>query len=143
VALFAFVLAFAVPLAASSLRGLTHVLVCAEEAGTPFTLAVLREGPPLLTSSTRVARGREEGICGGLSLDLGARNAGREKVAVVVPITNRSDLEWHGSVKLELGSTSLPVRIGSIPAGHTRSDELTLRLPPGTHELDGSLLIGP
>jgi hypothetical protein len=143
VALFAFVLAFAVPLATSSLRGLTHVLVCEEEAGTPFTLAVPREGPPLLTSSTRVARGREEGICGGLSLELAAREAGREKVAVVVPITNRSDLEWHGSVKLELESTSLPVRIGSIPPGRTRSDELTLRLPPGTHELDGSLLIGP
>jgi hypothetical protein len=143
VALFAFLLAFAVPLAASSLRGLTHVLVCAEEAGTPFRLAIPRDGPPLLTSSTRVARGREEGICGGLSLDLAAREAGREKVAVVVPITNRSDMEWHGSVTLELGSTTLPVRIGSIPPGRTRSDELTLRLPPGTHELDGSLLIGP
>jgi hypothetical protein len=132
-----------VPLAASSLRGLTHVLVCAEEAGTPFTLAVPREGPPLLTSSTRVARGHEEGICGGLSLELAARETGREKIAVVVPITNRSDLEWHGTVKLELEATSLPVRIGSIPPGGTRSDEVTLQLPPGTHELDGSLLIGP
>ena len=61
----------------------------------------------------------------------------------MVPITNRSDLEWHGTVKLELEATSLPVRIGSIPPGDTRSDEVTLRLPPGTHELDGSLLIGP
>jgi hypothetical protein len=106
-------------------------------------LAVPREGPPLLTSSTRVVRGREEGICGGLSLELAARDAGREEVTVVVPITNRSDREWHGTVKLELGATSLPVRIGSIPPGRTRSDEVTLRLPPGTHELDGSLLIGP
>jgi hypothetical protein len=132
-----------VPLTASSLRGLTHVLVCEEEAGTPFTLAVPREGPPLLTSSTRLARGREDGICGGLSLELAAREAGPEGVAVVVPITNRSALEWHGTVKLELGATSLPVRIGSIPPGGTRSDKVTLRLPPGKHELDGSLLIGP
>lgn len=142
-ALFAFAIAFAVPLALSSLRGLTHILVCAEEAGTPFTLAVPQNGRPLLTSSTRVARGREDGICGGLSLELAARDAGGGKVAVVVPITNRSDFGWQGSVKLELGSTSLPVSIGSIPPGRTRSDELTFRLPPGTHELDGSLLIGP
>jgi hypothetical protein len=143
VALFAFVGAFLLPLALSSLRGLTHILVCAEEAGTPFTLAVPQEGLPYLTSSERLARGREEGICGGLSLDLGARDAGRRKVAVIVPITNRSDFGWQGSVKLEVGSTSLPVRIGSIPPGETRSDKLTLRLRPGTHELNGSLLIGP
>jgi hypothetical protein len=143
VALFAFVGAFMVPLALSSLRGLTHILVCAEEAGTPFTLAVPHEGLPHLTSSARVARGRQDGICGGLSLDLAARDAGRGRVAVVVPITNRSDFGWHGSVELELGPTSLPVRIGSIPPGQTRSDQITLRLPPGSHELNGSLLIGP
>ncbi len=131
------------PLALSSLRGLTHILVCAEEAGTPFTLALPQEGRPLLTSSARIARGHEESICGGLSLDLAARDAGRGKVAVVVPITNRSHFKWQGSVKLELGSSSLPVRIGSIPPGRTRSDKLTLRLPPGAHELNGSLLIGP
>jgi hypothetical protein len=142
-ALFAFVGAFLVPLALSSLRGLTHILVCADEAGTPFTLAVPREGLPHLTSSARIARGRQEDICGGLSLDLAARDAGQGKVAVVVPITNRSHFGWQGSVKLDLGSTSLPVRIGSIPPGRTRSDRLTLRLPPGVHELNGSLLIGP
>jgi hypothetical protein len=143
VALFAFVGVFLVPLALSSLRGLTHILVCAEEAGTPFTLAVPNEGRQHLTSSARMARGHQEGICGGLSLDLAARDAGHGKVAVVVPITNGSNFGWQGTVKLELGSTSLPVRIGSIPPGHTRSDKLTLRLPPGTHELNGSLLIGP
>jgi hypothetical protein len=143
VALFAFVGAFLVPLALSSLRGLTHILVCTEEAGTPFTLAVPHEGLAQLTSSERIARGRQDDICAGLSLDLAARDAGRGRVAVLVPITNRSDFGWHGSVKLELGQTSLPVRIGSIPPGQTRSDQLMLRLPPGKHELNGSLLIGP
>jgi hypothetical protein len=46
-------------------------------------------------------------------------------------------------VKLKLGGTTVPVRIGSIPAGQTRQDVIHFHVDPGTHDINGSLLIGP
>lgn len=130
----------------SSLRGLTHVLTCSDEVATPFTMIIPPEGPPQVVSSTRIERGGEETLCGGLDVDLRARGSGEASVEMIVSITNNTDSIWQGSVNLALEgarSTSIPVSIGSIPAGGTGSDTVEFSLNEGTHEVAGSLLIGP
>ncbi len=132
-----------IPIGMSSLRGLTHVLTCQDEAETPFTLLIQPDGDPLVTTSTRIKRGEQLGFCGGLTLNMGARVLESGQIAMILPITNTSEFVWRGTVKLTLGNTSIPVDIGEIPAGQTEQDIVELNLDEGTHSLDGSLLIGP
>lgn len=144
-ALFALMGAFLIPITVTGLRGLTHVLTCQQNAETPFTIEVRQDGPPKVTSSQRFERGDESGLCGGLMLDLRARGD-RQKVKMVVMITNNTDALWRGTVQLALkGPTSVtfPVDIGEIPPGRTASDEVNMTLGTGTTEVGGSLLIGP
>ncbi len=143
VALLALLGAFLIPIGMSSLRGLTHVLTCRDEARTPFTLIVPPTGgAPEAVTSTTIDRDAA-GICGGLSLDLGTRAVGRDEMEMVVPITNDSEHLWRGTVKLVLDGTTIPVDIGEVEAGATETDSVTLDLERGSHELTGSVLIGP
>lgn len=137
--------AFLIPISMSSLRGLSHILTCRDEAATPFTLAIPPPelGPPQLLSSTRIQRGAEKGFCGGLFTKMGAQVTGQHKITMIVGITNRSDYDWQGTIELHLGSTAIPVGIGNVPAGATEEDTVEFDLDPGTHEVEGSLLIGP
>lgn len=142
-ALIALIGTFLIPIGMSSLRGLTHVLTCKQAAETPFTLITPEGMEPQLLSSTRITKEQDEFLCGGLSLNMGARAEGPGRVSMILPITNHSEYLWQGSVTLVVGGTSIPADIGEIPAGETRSDTLDLRLEPGTREVNGSLLIGP
>jgi hypothetical protein len=143
IALLALLGAFLIPIAMSSLRGLTHVLTCHEEAEIPFTLITPADGEPVIVSSTSITRGDAEGVCGGLVLDLGVGPAGPGRVALRLPITNRTEFDWHGTVRLRLGKTVVPVDIGEIKAGETGVDTLRVKVPNGEIEVNGSLLIGP
>ena len=143
VALFALLGAFLIPISVSSLRGLSHVLTCQEEAATPFEMIIPQRGDPLVTTSTRITRGQEEGVCGGLTLNMAARIVDDGRIAMVLPITNNTQYLWRGTVKLVVGEVSIPVDIGEIPAGETEADSVPLELDPGTHSISGSLLIGP
>lgn len=144
-ALFALLGAFLIPFSVSSLRGLTHTLTCQDEVATPFTLIVHESKPPTILTSFQITRGEEEGLCGGLLLDLRAKGEG-DKVKMIVLITNNTPTLWKGTVQLVLtGQTkvSVPVDIGAIPAGETAEDTLELELSTGNTEIGGSLLIGP
>lgn len=146
VALFALMGAFLIPITVSGLRGLTHILTCQEKVETPFTMSVPENGPPTVLSSTRIERGQEEGLCGGLLLDLRAKGGARDTVEMIVLITNNTQDLWRGTVQLALqGQTSvkLPVDIGTIPPGETAQDTVEISLGSGTTEIGGSLLIGP
>lgn len=134
---------FLIPVVTSSLRGLTHVLACADEAEIPFTLITPPAGDPVIVSSRTITRGEPEGVCGGLVLDMGVGPAGQGRVALRLPITNRTKFDWQGSVKLKLGSAEVPVDIGEIKAGETGVDTVRVKVPPGQVEVNGSLLIGP
>lgn len=143
-ALAALLAAFLIPLLSSSLRGLTHVLTCQEQAQTPFTVEITGSGPPRVISSTTITRGEEELLCGGLNLDLRARGAGQDSVDMIVSIGNATESLWRGTVSLAIeGGPTIPVDIGQIPPGETRSDTVELSFRPGVHDLNGSLLIGP
>lgn len=142
-ALFGLLGAFLIPLGISSLKGLTHILTCEQSAKTPFTIIIGGSGQPQISSSTKIRPG-EKGLCNGLALDTRVGAAGIGRVRMIVAITNNTDLVWRGSVELELqGETSFPVDIGEIDPHKTVSDELDLKLPAGSHEMEGSLLIGP
>ena len=144
VALFALLGALLIPISMSSLRGLTHVLTCQQEAKTPFTVSIPHEGPPLVATSSRLVRGQSSTLCGGLNLNMGAEVISPTRFAMVLPIENKTSFLWRGTVQLVLGKTSIPVDIGSIPAGTTRTARVPFNLPAGsTDRIDGSLLVGP
>lgn len=134
---------FLIPIGMSSLRGLTHLLTCQDEAEIPFTLIVPEDGAPVIVSSNVIERDAPEGICGGLVLDMGVGPSDPGRVQLRLPITNNTDFDWQGSVSLQLGDTAVPVDIGEIRAGETKSDTITVRVDPGELEVNGSLLIGP
>jgi hypothetical protein len=135
--------AFLIPIGMSSLRGLTHVLTCRQQVASPFTLIVPDRGAPTVVSSTIIERGGEAGLCGGLFVNPQARAETSGRVAMTLPIENRTKYRWQGTVRLVLGKTTIPIGIGEVPAGATESDTVVLRLDPGSHEISGSLLIGP
>lgn len=134
---------FLIPIGMSSLRGLTHLLTCRDEAEIPFTLIVPENGAPVIVSSNVIERDAPEGVCGGLVLDMGVGPSDPGRVQLRLPITNNTDYDWQGSVSLQLGDTTVPVDIGEIRAGETKSDTISVRVDPGELEVNGSLLIGP
>lgn len=133
---------FLIPIGMSSLRGLTHVLTCKQEAKQPFTV-VVTEGNPEVLSSMRIGRGDTGQLCGGLTLETKARSGTGGNISLVLPITNHTEHLWRGTVSVLIGKTTIPVDIGEVPAGETRQDTIDLELKKGTTELNGSLLIGP
>jgi hypothetical protein len=127
-----------VPIRVSSLRGLTHVLTCRERTNVPFAVAI-----PNITSSQRITRNQPLELCGGLTLNLQVKPLSADKVQVALPITNHTKYAWQGSVSLNIGGTSVPVRIGSVKPGRTSTDSIDVKVPKGSDTIEGSLLIGP
>lgn len=135
--------AFLIPIAASNLRGLTHVLTCEEETESPFTLLVEKGQEPTILTSQFFTAEEETTLCGGLELNPQARSKGEDRIEMILPIRNTSEFPWHGSVKLRIGDTTVPVRVGEIAAGETERAIVTLPGLRGQTTVDGSLLIGP
>jgi hypothetical protein len=146
IALFAVLL---IPIGTSSLRGLTHILTCEEPAGTPFTIEVPVDGPPVILTSSVIERDPDGGVpdasvCGGLTLDIAIGSRVEDRADVALAITNDSDYGWRGTVQMQLDNIDLPVDIGEIGSGETATDEFELRLDEGsTYDIEGDLLIGP
>lgn len=134
---------FLIPVATSSLRGLTHVLACTQETSSQLSLVNQEGQEPVLLSAASATRDGPALLCGGLSVNIAAQVAGPGRVTLIVPIKNHSELTWRGTVRLELDETAVPLAIGSIPAGETVEDRVTVRLPEGQQEVSGELLIGP
>jgi hypothetical protein len=135
--------AFLIPIATSSLRGLTHVLTCRDQTAIPFTIQTPEVGDPLILSSRAISRDAPEGVCGGLVFDMGVGPAGPGRVELRLPITNKTKFDWKGTVRLRVGNTVVPVDIGEIKAGRTAVDTVQVKVSPGVLQVDGSLLIGP
>jgi hypothetical protein len=146
IALFVLMTMFLIPVAVSTLRGLTHVLTCQAQVATPFSLILQPEQQPTVISATRIEREEKEEpgrLCGGLSVDLRARTVAPGEVEMDVPITNHSRFHWRGTVLFRVGETAIPIDVGSVGPGKTATDVVKFSLDPGQHELSGSLLIGP
>ena len=136
--------AFLIPIGMSSLRGLTHILVCEKKAKQPFTMIVPPEGQPEILSSLRISKNEQsDKICGGLTIEPRATTDGPGEIVFTLPITNHTDNLWRGTVSLELGEVRIPVDVGEVGPGQTQTDSVSFSLDEGTHEVNGSLLIGP
>jgi len=142
-ALIALLGAFLIPILLSSLQGITHVLTCQQKTNVPFTVQLPAHGQPTISSSSVITRETAAGLCGGLHLDMRVGTESANKVKIILPIQNGTKFDWEGTVKLHLGGADVPVRIGRIPAGKTQQDVIHFHVDPGTHEINGSLLIGP
>lgn len=135
---------FLIPVGLSSLRGLTHVLVCAEETEAPFTLVVPPDGKATTMLSLQAIERDDDGaLCGGLTVDMRARAAAPSRVAMIVPVSNHTDQPWHGTVRMHIDNTVIPLRIGAVDPGETVSDTVRIDLAPGDTNVHGALMIGP
>jgi hypothetical protein len=144
---FILVAIFLIPVSMTSLRGLTHILSCTEQGATPFTMEIVRGSSPVITTSLKQAAGQDQGLCGGLLLDMRAKMASPEAVQMILLINNRTDALWVGTIQLDMargaGKLQLPLNVGRIAAGETNTTTVSLRLDPGQTHLSGSILIGP
>jgi hypothetical protein len=134
---------FLIPLVTSSLNGLTHVLTCTAETPSTFTIEAPDNQPPVILSAITVSRDDDTTLCGGLTLNMGVRKPDEAKVELIVPITNNTKFPWRGSVKLVLDGQTVPIDIGEIAPGGTETATVLVKVDPGHHEIDGTLLIGP
>jgi len=135
--------AFLIPIGVSSLHGLTHVVTCKQATNVPFSVSVPNGAVPTLSSAATFERNDPGTLCGGLTLDMRVGRVDANTVLITMPVTNHSRHAWQGTVKLNLGSTPVPARIGRVPAGQTRTTKLRYTIHPGMTEINGSLLIGP
>lgn len=133
---------FLIPIGLSSMRGLTHVVSCREAISKPFEVDFDPAGEPLLTGSSVIEAGQDP-ICALLETDLSLRTAGPNRLEVTVPVENQGKDPWQGTVTLRVGDVLIPVQIGLVPPGESRSETLVLRLPAGVTGFSGELLIGP
>lgn len=133
---------FLIPIGLSSLRGLSHSITCSEAVETPFQVLLFPDAPPIVTGSSVVAPGGGT-LCGGLGVDISVRVLSDGRVEVEIPLANTTSADWFGTVQLEVAGTRIPVDLGKVEAGDTRAERIALRLPEGTTEFDGSLLVGP
>ena len=149
VALLGLLAVLLIPVGTSSLRGLTHILTCQEQSATPFSVTVLEDAPPMVLSAAAIRPGADGPpatleLCGGLTLDMRMGTRHEDRADLTLAIANGSDYGWRGSVRLDLGGTTIPVDIGHVGPGETASETFEVRLDPGrTYEVAGSLLIGP
>lgn len=138
---------FLIPVGTSSLRGLTHVLTCTDEVGTSISISPgLEPGePPTLLSSRVLVAGEDPLICQALEVEMAI--AGFDETSgdsdLQVDLTNRSELDWRGTVQLSIGGASVPLAVGRIAAGATVSSTPTIRTAEDQVEIEGQLLIGP
>ena len=143
VAVFVLFGVFLIPVLLSTLKGLTHVVTCTREMATPFAVSVGDEIAPVITGSAVVEAGAAEPCGADLRVDVSVSARGPDEIAVTIPIANDGTSDWRGTVRLQVGDTVIPFRIGLVPAGETRSETVVLRLPEGSTGFSGSLLIGP
>ena len=109
----------------------------------PFSVAVPPAGAPTISSSSSFTRNDSAALCGGLTLDMRVGRLDADTLRITLPIHNATEHDWQGSVKLDLGGTAVPVRIGRVPAGETREQTIRFNVDKGAHEINGALLIGP
>jgi hypothetical protein len=145
VALWGMLACFLIPIGVSNLRGLTHILTCEDELASAFTIRVDGDGrATLLAASPAFDRDDVRDLCGGLLLAIEAGSPRPGHAELVFTITNNTEYGWHGSVRVDIGATPVPIDIGEVAPGESASDSIDIDLDPdSSYEIEGSLLIGP
>lgn len=135
---------FLIPIEQANLGGLTHILSCKGRVEQPFTILIERGQQPQILSSMQLTNEVDsDELCGGLNVDPAIHSEGESDIAIALPIENNSAFVWRGTITLRLGKTAIPIGIGEIPPGETRTETVDLNLKRGSHDLNGVLSIGP
>ena len=137
---------FFIPFATSDLRGLSHILTCRDSVSTSLYVdGGSGDQGSVLGSADTVTRDEVGlGLCGGLLVDLQLTSSRADRAVVLIAITNTSDHRWQGSVELDFEGAPVPVSIGDIRQGGTKTDTVEVRIPGGkAYEITATLLIGP
>ena len=136
---------FLIPLTTSSLRGLTHVLSCSDEVPAILSVDTTDDDNTVLLGADSTTREEADStLCDGLEVTLQLSSATAQRAEVDVSVTNGTETDWQGSMRLRLAGTEIPVSIGRIGAGDTESDTVELTVDAGrSYEITGTLLIGP
>ena len=134
---------FLIPISFSSLSGLTHIITCTEPESAPFSVTTDKSGKSVIASSSVLIRGAKPKLCGGLGLTIRVRSVRPGFVIVTMPIRNTSSYAWRGTVQLSIGGARVPISIGEIRPGTTKSSEIEVRVKRGQSKLEGRLLVGP
>jgi len=98
---------------------------------------------PIVTGASTLAPSEDRTLCGGLVVDMAVVVVEEGSLGLTVAIANTSVNDWFGTVQLSVGGTRIPVDLGKVEAGQEAERTIPLRVPEGTVEFDGSLLIGP
>jgi len=143
-AIIGFFAVFLIPVATSSLGGLTQLVTCKATEAVGFTLVVPSHGAPTIITSESLQRGQPVTAgCPGLNLNLQAGFGHTGALFIQLSIRNNSRYAWEGTVVVHLGSLTLPVPVGRIPAGRVGSSRVDVNPGVGAHEVGGQLLVGP
>lgn len=136
---------FLIPLTTSSLRGLTHVLSCSDEVPAVLSVDTTDDANTVLLGADSTTReDADSTLCDGLDVTLQLSSADAQRAQVDVTVSNGTDTDWQGSMRLRLEGTEIPVAIGRIDAGGTETDTVSLTVDAGgSYDITGTLLIGP
>ena len=134
-----------IPLAVSSLAGISHLRSCTAARGTPFSVSYNGGATAPLVSSALVLErdAAPPKACAGLELLAQAQPQADGTVRIVLPIRNTSTLSWHATVRVSNGKTSFPVRVGRVGVAQTASASVDVKVPTGESQITATLLVGP
>jgi hypothetical protein len=135
---------FLIPLASSSLGGLTQLVTCKATESVGFTLIIPAHGRPSIITSETFTRGAPAPAnCPGLDMNLQAGFGRPGAVFIELTINNTTRHAWEGTVVVHLGRLSVPVPVGRVPAHTRRTSRVDVKPGVGAHEVAGQLLVGP
>lgn len=134
---------FLIPITTSTLNGLTHLVSCTAAVDQSFAITAVDSKRAVIIGSSEVVRKPPEGDCAAVELNMVVRPDGKGYVRIAMPVSNQSSRAFRATVKLRLGDLRIPVPVGLVGPGQTKSKDLRIRLARDLKVVNATLLIGP
>lgn len=143
---------FVIPLVQSS-TAQTHALTCrrviaSAELGTDAGGNVtIRNARPLDASGDKGTpagvRFESRSVCGGLVPSVEVATSGPRVLRLDLGVANRTVHRWHAIVRVRIGDSVVPIELGTLSPGATRTPSLRIDLDPGVTKLKVEFTAGP
>ena len=142
---------FLIPLVHSA-TGRTHALTCRRDLAA-VSLKVGPDGTVAVGSATGVRRNdgpkprttvfASPSVCGGLLPSVAVHTDTARAIRLEMGISNRTVHRWHVTMRVQVGDSQVPIDLGALKSGESRSPSLRIDLGPGTTELRVVFFAGP
>ena len=134
-----------IPLATSSMGGITHLRSCTAAASAPFSVSYAGGATaPIVSSALVVSRDAPSSkVCAGLDLLIQAQPQADGTVRIVLPVVNSSAVAWNATVRVSTGSARYPVKVGRVGVGKAASATVDVKVPKGDSQITATLIVGP